>query len=81
MNYQGLCDQDIRNISCYIKYQFYPKGSYIVRQYDKSTALYGIINGSCEVSLTELTRLKKFRGDTNADKDSSVCPQLKQKTG
>ena len=38
-------------------------------------------NGSCEVSLTELTRLKKFRGDTNADKDSSVCPQLKQKTG
>ena len=49
MNYQGLCAQDIRNISCYIKHQFYPKGSYIVRQYDKSTALYGIINGSCEV--------------------------------
>ena len=49
MSYQGLCPQDIRNMSCYIKHEYYEKGSYIVRQYDKSNALYGIIKGSVEV--------------------------------
>ena len=59
MNYQGLCIQDIRNFSCYIKHKFYEKGSYIVRQYDKSDALYGIINGCIEVR--ELETIEKTK--------------------
>ena len=59
MNYQGLCSQDIRNFSCYIKHKFYEKGAYIVRQYDKSDALYGIINGCIEVR--ELETIEKTK--------------------
>ena len=59
MSYQGLCSQDIRNFSCYIKHKFYEKGAYIVRQYDKSDALYGIINGCIEVR--ELETIEKTK--------------------
>jgi len=76
MNYQGLCIQDIRNFSCYIKHKFYEKGSYIVRQYDKSDALYGIINGCIEVR--ELETIEKTKeiflsiANDNGDDDEEM---------
>ena len=76
MSYQGLCPQDIRNISCYIKHGYYEKGSYIVRQYDKSNALYGIIKGSVEVR--ELETIDKTKNiissitDDNGEDDDKM---------
>ena len=76
MSYQGLCPQDIRNISCYIKHGYYEKGSYIVRQFDKSNALYGIIKGSVEVR--ELETIDKTKNiissitDDNGEDDEKM---------
>ena len=48
MSFQGISNQDVRNSSCYLKHNFYKKGTYIMRKYDKSDALYGIITGNVQ---------------------------------
>ena len=82
MSYQGLCSQDIRNFSCYIKHKFYEKGAYIVRQYDKSDALYGIINGCIEVR--ELETIEKTKdiflsiANDNGEDDEEMKKYIKK---
>ena len=51
IKFQGLTHEDIRKTACYIKHEFYPKGSYIFRKHDKADRLYGVIKGC--VSLRE----------------------------
>ena len=64
MLYQGLTKEDIRKISCYIKHQFFKKGEYIFRQYEKSDALYGIIKGKIQIRTVNFKDLtQKFHGD------------------
>ena len=76
INYQGLCHEDIRKISYYIKHYFCKKGQYIFRQFDKPDALYGVIKGKVvirEVTWTDL--FKKFHIDTltGANEDEYKC--------
>ena len=47
-----LTHEDIKNISRYIKYEFYPKDSYIYRQGDKSEKFFGLIEGEIQVMET-----------------------------
>ena len=53
MLFQEISNDDIREISRYIKHQFFRKGSYIFRQNEQSYALYGIINGKAQVKLVK----------------------------
>ena len=76
INYQGLCHEDIRKISYYIKHDYCKKGQYIFRQFDKPDALYGVIKGKVvirEVTWTDL--FKKFHIDTltGANEDEYKC--------
>ncbi len=65
MSYQGISNQDVRNSSCYLKHNFYKKGTYIMRKYDKSDALYGIITGKCSIrDIYPNDTYKKFYMDT-----------------
>lgn len=59
MLFQEINENDIREISRYIKHEFYKKGSYIFRQNETSTALYGIISGKTEVRLVKSKDLTK----------------------
>ena len=64
MLYQGLTKEDIRKASYYIKHQFFKKGEYIFRQYEKSDALYGIIKGKIQIRTVNFKDLtQKFHGD------------------
>ena len=49
IQYQNLNKEDIRKISCFIKYKKYKKGQYIFRYGDYSDKLYGIIKGKVEL--------------------------------
>jgi CRP-like cAMP-binding protein len=78
INYQGLCHEDIRKISYYIKHDYCKKGQYIFRQFDKPDAFYGVIKGKVvirEVTWTDL--FKKFNIDTltGANEDEYKCPE------
>jgi hypothetical protein len=59
MVFQEINENDIREISRYIKHEFYSKGSYIFRQNESSNALYGIISGKTEVRLVKSKELTK----------------------
>ena len=59
MLFQEISNDDIREISRYIKHQFFRKGSYIFRQNEPSNALYGIINGKAEVKLIKSKEFTK----------------------
>ena len=80
MAYQGLCAKDIRNTSCYIKHKFYKKGSYIVRQFEKSNALYGIINGSVEIrEIKFIEKTKKIFLSIENDEDEENMEKIFKK--
>ena len=80
MAYQGLCAKDIRNTSCYIKHKFYKKGSYIVRQFEKSNALYGIINGSVEIrEIQFIEKTKKIFLSIENDEDEENMEKIFKK--
>ena len=65
MSFQGISNQDVRNSSCYLKHNFYQKGTYIMRKYDKSDALYGIITGKCAIrDIYPKDTYKKFYMDS-----------------
>ena len=65
MTFQGISTQDIRYSSCYLKHNFYREGSYVMRKYDKSNALYGIITGKVVVrDICPNDKYKKFYMDT-----------------
>ena len=44
-----LTHDDIKNMARFIRYEFYPKDSYIFRQGDRSNKFYGIIDGEVQV--------------------------------
>lgn len=57
-----LTHDDIKNMCRFIQYEFYPKGSYIFRQGDRSDYFYGIIDGEVQVIETRFTdRLKNLK--------------------
>ena len=60
-----LTHEDVKNISRYIKYDFFPKGSYIYRQGDKSEKFFGLIQGEIQVMET------KFIDNTRNAQDES----------
>ena len=65
IKFNELNKEDIRKISCYIKHEFYRKGSYIFRMNDKADKFYGVIRGNVsmrENSFVDLTR--KFALET-----------------
>ena len=65
MSFQGISNQDVRNSSCYLKHNFFKEGTYIMRKYDKSDALYGIITGKCAIrDFYPNDTYKKFYMDT-----------------
>jgi CRP-like cAMP-binding protein len=59
MLFQEINNEDIREISKFIKHEFYPKGSYIFRQNQPSNKLYGIIKGKAEIKLVNSKELTK----------------------
>ena len=78
INFQGLSSDDIRKISYYIKHEYFKKGQYIFRQFDKSDALYGVIKGKVVIREIVWTDLyKKFRIDslTGFNDDEFHCPE------
>ena len=57
-----LTHDDIKNMARFIRYEFYPKDSYIFRQGDKSNKFYGIINGDVQIVETKFTdKLKHLK--------------------
>lgn len=92
IKFQGLTHEDIRKTACYIKHEFYPKGSYIFRKHDKADRLYGVVKGcvslrenvfvdltrkiACE-SIYNIANLNENLKHTSTDKNQIV--QLKVK--
>lgn len=57
-----LTHDDIKNMARFIRYEFYPKDSYIFRQGDKSNKFYGIIDGEIQIVEARFTdRLKALK--------------------
>ena len=54
-----LTHDDIKNMARFIRYEFYPKDSYIYRQGDRSNKFYGIIDG--EVQMVEARYTDKLK--------------------
>ena len=54
-----LTHDDIKNMARFIRYEFYPKDTYIFRQGEKTTKFYGIIDG--EVQIVEAKYTDKLR--------------------
>ena len=50
---QKLSHNDMKKIARFIKYEFYPKNSYIFRQGDYAMKFYGIIRGKVEILETK----------------------------
>ena len=44
-----LTHDDIKNMARFIRYEFYPKDTYIFRQGEKTTKFYGIIDGEVQI--------------------------------
>ena len=57
-----LTHDDIKNMARFIRYEFYPKDSYIFRQGDKSNKFYGIIDGEIQIVEARFTdRLRALK--------------------
>ena len=54
---------DLRELSKYFTYEFYPKGSYIYCQGEKPNCFYGIINGKVQMLKQVFTEISKERSE------------------
>ena len=61
-----LTHDDIKNMSRFIRYEFFPKDSYVFRQGENSNKFYGLIDGEVQIVETKFTDKLKALRDLNA---------------